>query len=261
MCDNLRMVWHRYVAMGDSFTEGLDDPDPHGDGVFRGWADLTATELAHSTPDFQYANLAVRGRLYDAIATEQVEPGLAMKPDLISFAAGGNDVLRKNCDPPALMAKFDVTIGTLCAAGADVLVFRFANVLDRLPGGKLIAPRVHYLNTAVREIADKHGARLVNLWDDEEFLNPAMWSVDRLHMSPFGHQRVAAHVLTALGKEPPAAWWTPPAIPAQRAWVVKRAQDVHWAGTHLLPWIKRRLTGRSSGDNLTPKRPTLTPIT
>jgi lysophospholipase L1-like esterase len=254
------MVWQRYVAMGDSFTEGLDDPDPRGDGVFRGWADLIAAELARSVPGFQYANLAIRGRLYDAIAAEQIEPGLAMKPDLISFAAGGNDVLRKNCDPPALMARFDEAIRTMRATGADVLVFRFANLLNRMPGGKLIAPRVNYLNTAVMETADKHGARLVNLWDDDEFLNPAMWSVDRLHMSPFGHMRVAAHVLTALDRTAPPEWWQPPAYPAKTSWPVARAHDIHWAGTHLLPWIKRRLTGRSSGDNLTAKRPELAPI-
>jgi hypothetical protein len=159
------------------------------------------------------------------------------------------------------MAKFDVTIGTLRASGADVLVFRFANLLDRMPGGKLIAPRVHYLNSAVRDTADKHGARLVNLWDDEEFLNPAMWSVDRLHMSPFGHMRVAAHVLTALDKQPPPEWWQAPTYPQKKAWIVARAHDIHWASTHLAPWIKRRLTGRSSGDNLTAKRPDLTPIT
>jgi len=254
------MVWQRYVALGDSFTEGLDDPDPRGDGVFRGWADLTAIELASSVPRFEYANLAVRGRLYDAIVAEQVDPALGMQPDLISFAAGGNDVLRKNCDPPSLMARFDQTIGKLRASGADVVVFRWANLLDRMPGGKLIAPRVHYLNSAVSETAEKHGARLVNLWDDDEFLNPAMWSVDRLHMSAYGHQRVAAHVLTVLGGTPPAEWWQPPSYPLRRAWVVARAHDIHWAGTHLVPWIKRRLTGRSSGDNLSAKRPTLAPL-
>lgn len=254
------MLWQRYVALGDSFTEGLDDPDPRHDGAFRGWADLIATELSRTAPAFQYANLAIRGRLYDAVVAEQVEPALAMRPDLISFAAGGNDVLRKSCDPPSLMVRFDQTIGKLRASGADVLVFRFANLLNRMPGGKLIAPRVHYLNSAIVDTAAKHGARMVNLWDDDEFLNPAMWSVDRLHLSPFGHMRVAAHALTALDQTVPAQWWQPPDHPAKMVWVVARAHDVHWASTHLLPWIKRRLTGRSSGDNLSAKRPVLMPV-
>ncbi|NUT17808.1 MAG: SGNH/GDSL hydrolase family protein [Hamadaea sp.] len=254
------MAWQRYVALGDSFTEGLDDPDPVARDVFRGWADLTASELARSSPDFRYANLAIRGRLYDAIVTEQVEPALAMGPDLVSFAAGGNDVLRRSCDPVALMRRFDGTIEKLRASGADVLIFRFANVVDRLPGAKLIGPRVRYLNDAVGEVGANHGARLVDLWNDREFDNPAMWSVDRLHLAPRGHQRVAAHVLTALDVQPPAEWWEPPAYPRKRSWPIARAQDVRWAGTHLAPWVKRRLTGRSSGDNITAKRPTLMPM-
>jgi lysophospholipase L1-like esterase len=96
--------WSRYTALGDSFTEGIDDPYPDGRS-FRGWADLVAESLG-----VEYANLAVRGRLFDAVVSEQVEPALAMKPDLISFAAGGNDVLRRRCDPPALMRRFEETI-------------------------------------------------------------------------------------------------------------------------------------------------------
>jgi lysophospholipase L1-like esterase len=254
------VAWQRYVALGDSFTEGLDDPDPAVAGTYRGWADLTASELARTADGFQYANLAIRGRLYDAIVAEQLDPALAMRPDLVSFAAGGNDVLRRTCDPVALMERFDGTIEKLRTSGADVLVFRFANLVDRLPGAKLIGPRVRYLNDAVAEVAAKHGARLVDLWNDREFDNPAMWSVDRLHLASCGHQRVAAHVLTALDVEPPAAWWESPAYPRKRSWPIARVQDVRWAGTHLAPWIKRRLTGRSSGDNVSAKRPTLLPM-
>lgn len=254
------MAWHRYVALGDSFTEGLDDPDPALAGTFRGWADLTAGELAKLTGDFQYANLAIRGRLFDPIVAEQVDPALAMKPDLISFAAGGNDVLRKSCDPPALMERFDRTVARLRDGGADVLLFRWANLVDRLPGATMIGPRVRFLNQAVGEVAGKYGARLVDLWDDDAFANPALWSIDRLHLAPSGHRRVAAHVLTALEVAVPDGWWDEPAFPAKRSWPVARAHDLRWAGTHLLPWVKRRLTGRSSGDDVLAKRPTLGPL-
>lgn len=63
------MAYQRYVAVGDSCAEGLDDPYPDGSG-YRGWADLTAEQLA--APGFQYANLAVRGRRLDQILAEQV---------------------------------------------------------------------------------------------------------------------------------------------------------------------------------------------
>jgi lysophospholipase L1-like esterase len=254
------VAWKRYVALGDSFTEGLDDPYPES-GVFRGWADLVAGRLAElAGPEFGYANLAIRGRLFDAIAAEQVPAALAMRPDLISFAAGGNDVLRRKCDPVALMTRFDATISGLRAAGADVLIFRFADVMSRLPGNRLIAPRIIYLNQQVGEIAEKHGARLVNLYADGEFANPALWSVDRLHMAEAGHRRVAAHVLTALDVPVAPDWWQSPAYPARLPWLAARAADARWAGTPLAPWIKRRLTGRSSGDGITPKRPDINPL-
>lgn len=253
------MRWRSYVAVGDSFTEGLDDLDP-ATGTFRGWADLVAARLAAEQPGFRYANLAVRGRLFRAIADEQVPAALAMRPDLVSFAGGGNDVLRRSFDPAAMMARFQEVIGSLRAAGTDVIVFRWANVSGRLPGKRLVYGRQQVLNQAVTETADRHGALLVDLWHDDEFANPLLWSVDRLHLAPAGHRRVAAHVLTTLGLESDPAWLDSPGAPPSRAWLAARAHDAQWAGRYLAPWIKRRLTGRSSGDTITAKRPELAPV-
>jgi lysophospholipase L1-like esterase len=262
------MRWASYVAVGDSFTEGLDDPDPAGG--FRGWADLVAARLAAEyavvqpaaggRPAFRYANLAVRGKLFTPIVDTQVPQALRMCPDLVSFAGGGNDALRRSFDPVALTTRFDQVVGALRGTGADVLLFRFADVTKRLPGKRLILPRVEFLNRAVGEVAERHGARLVDLWSDHEFGNPLLWSEDRLHMSTAGHRRVAAHVLTALGVPPDPDWFAvPPPAPA-RSWVAARGADVRWAGQHLAPWVKRRLTGRSSGDTIEPKRPVLSPV-
>src|SRR3954451_15588570 len=132
------MSWTSYVAVGDSFTEGLDDPHPET-GVFRGWADLVAESLAANAP-IGYANLAIRGRLFDNIVEEQLPPTLRMHPDLVSFAAGGNDALRRGFEPERLLTRFEQVIGTLRASGADVLVFRFADVTKRLPGQRMILP-------------------------------------------------------------------------------------------------------------------------
>ena len=82
----------RYVAMGDSQTEGVGD----GDDVtgLRGWADRLAERLAIGNPGLQYANLAVRGRLAAQVHTEQLGPALALRPDLATVFAGVNDLLR-----------------------------------------------------------------------------------------------------------------------------------------------------------------------
>jgi lysophospholipase L1-like esterase len=253
------MRWGRFVALGDSFTEGLDDPDPAGAG-YRGWADLVATRLAAERPDFEYANLAVRGRLFNAIVDEQVPAALAMKPDLVSFAGGGNDVLRRSFDAPAMLARFDKVVRTLRASGADVLLFRFADLTGRLPGARLIRPRVEVLNRAVGEVAEKYGAMLIDLNSDHAFANPVMWSIDRLHLSSAGHLRAAAHVLTALGFPPQRSWLETPPPSARRSWAASRHADLRWAAQHAIPWIKRRITGTSSGDSIAAKRPMPAPF-
>ena len=254
------MAWRSFVAMGDSFTEGMDDPYP--DGTFRGWADLVAARLAvDAGPDFGYANLAIRGRLLNRVITEQLEPALAMQPDLVSFAAGGNDILRRKVDPAALIDRIDPVIGRLRDSGADVILFRFADVMARLPGGqRLVGPRAAVLNDGAARLAGKHGAYLIDLFADETFRNPVMWSSDRLHLSPAGHRRVAGHVLNALGVGVDEDWLLVPPAPAPTPWLLARGADLRWAGQHLAPWIRRRLVGASSGDTVTAKRPMLGPI-
>jgi lysophospholipase L1-like esterase len=213
-----------------------------------------------SSPTFQYANLAVRGRLFDAIVDRQVPDAVRMKPDLVSFAGGGNDVLRRNFNPTAMLARFNEVSSTFRASGADVIIFRFADVTSRLPGRRWILPRVEFLNRAVGEVAEAHGAHLVDLWHDEAFQNPRLWSDDRLHLSSAGHVRVAGHVLAALGVLADPTSLAPPDPPERRNWIAARARDAAWARRHLAPWVRRRLTGRSSGDAVAAKRPTLGPL-
>src|SRR3954449_10094968 len=50
--------WSRYVAIGDSFTAGVGDPEPLSPGGMRGWADRIAEELGEGRGEFGYANLA-----------------------------------------------------------------------------------------------------------------------------------------------------------------------------------------------------------
>jgi lysophospholipase L1-like esterase len=253
------MAWRSFVAMGDSFTEGMDDAYP--DGTYRGWADLVAARLAvDSGPDFGYANLAIRGRLVDQVINEQFEPTLAMEPDLVSFAAGGNDILRPRVDPYALIDRIDPMVGKLRARGADVILFRFADVTAHLPGQRMLSPRASVLNDGARRLADKHGAYLIDLFADDTFHHPHMWAADRLHLSAAGHRRVAAHVLAALGVGVDEKWMLVPPTPEPTPWLLARGADLRWAREHLVPWVGRHLLGQSSGDLITAKRPALTPM-
>lgn len=249
-------VYASFVAMGDSFTEGLDDPA--ASGGYRGWADLVATRLAVSAPPgggFRYANLAVRGRKFDAVVDDQVPVALRMGPDLVSFAAGGNDVLRPRFDPAPLAARFDDVVRMLAASGARVLLFTTPKL--PLPGRQLLARRVMALNAVVRRTAERYGAIVIDLAADPHLSHVELWSEDRLHLSSAGHQRVAAAVLTALAIDADPAWVVAPTAAAPVGWLTARRADLRWSRHHLAPWIGRRLTGRSSGDHLAPKRPIL----
>ena len=248
--------WSSFVAIGDSFTEGLDDPD--GRGGYRGWADLVASRLATLSPGFRYANLAIRGRLLDQVIAEQVPPALEMSPDLVSFAAGGNDALRPKFDPDRTRDALLRVVSELASTGATVVMFTAADATVVLPG--LLGPRLTVLNAVVREVAQKCGATLVDLWHDPGFRHPAMWSEDRLHLSGYGHRRVASRVLEALGQPYPPQWRDDPPSGPPTSWLAARRADLRWMRRHLAPWVYRRLTGRSSGDTVQAKRPRLEPV-
>src|SRR5450759_4002332 len=100
MFPNVRYA--RYVAIGDSTVEGLDDPDGHGS--YRGWANRLAERIAREQGSIQYANLAIRGRTTRQVRAEQLPPALAMKPELAAVVSGTNDLLRRHFDAAALLS-------------------------------------------------------------------------------------------------------------------------------------------------------------
>jgi lysophospholipase L1-like esterase len=247
-----------FVAIGDSFTEGLDDPALRGTG-FRGWADRVAERLADDDPAFAYANLAIRGRKLQQIVDGQVPRAIELAPDLVSFAGGTNDVLRPKVDLDALALVFDDAVGRLRANGSQVLLFQ---AVDPSPRSKLIGrtlSRIRTLTRIVETTAAKHDCLVVPMWGEGVFAHPFVWSEDRLHLSPEGHARVAGAVLETLGLSDHswAAVPGPVLVPRARERVVA---DVRWARTHLAPWVGRRLRGVSSGDAVTAKYPDLQPV-
>lgn len=248
----------RYVALGDSFTEGLGDPDPTRANGLRGWADRVAEVLAVTTDGFRYANLAIRGRKLHRVLSEQFEPALALKPDLVTCYAGANDILRPRVDIDALAAAYDEAVGRLVADGVTVVLF---TAFD--PGHSAIyrpmRGRFALYTEAVREISESHGTLLVDFWRMREYRDVGYWDVDRMHLGPPGHQRMAIAVLNTLGVAHDLAPLSPRVHPELTGREL-RAHHLDWTRTHAAPWVHRRLTGRSSGDGVSAKRPTLTPI-
>ncbi len=254
----LHTPFTRYVALGDSFTEGVGDPDVTRPNGVRGWADRVAEVLATKSDEFRYANLAIRGRKLDRILDEQLEPALEMRPDLVSVYAGGNDIMRPKVDIDGLVKRYDAALGRLAATGATLVVFTAFDTAGSALYGR-IRGRFALYNELLRPVIDKHGATLVDFWQLRDLRDWRHWDTDRLHLGPAGHQRIAMAVLDRLGVvhdlEPLPLDDRPKLTGREKA-----AADLEWARDHALPWIHRRLTGRSSGDLVSARRPTLAPF-
>ncbi len=247
--------WHSYVAIGDSLTEGLQDLDAAGEPI--GWADRLAQLLAdRAGRPIQYANLAIRGRLLRPILDEQVEPALALAPDLVSIWGGGNDMLRPDADPDAMAAAVEAAVVRFRNAGTDVLIGLGVDAKDS-PIIKLTRNRTAIYNINLVGIAGRHGAHIIDAWRMRSLHDWRRWHEDRLHLNAAGHARLAEAALVGLGLEPDSPDWDEPLVP-QPPMSRREALDwnLAWTRDHVRPWVARRIRRTSSGAGRSGKQPT-----
>jgi lysophospholipase L1-like esterase len=259
--------WASYIAIGDSFSEGMCDPysaehggDGTDDGPQRGWADRLADELAArrtagGAGGFEYANLAIRGKKIGQIMDEQLQAAIEQKPDLVSVVGGGNDLLRPGGDVEVLLTTIDDGVAALREAGCDVLMGTGFKA-----GGALAwtQKRTGVFNAGLWTIARARGAYMLDLWGMRSLWDWRMWAADRMHMIDDGHRRVMNAALYALGLDLVDDEYDVPLIPAPEPPLAEKVKtEAQWSREHVAPWIKRRLTHTSSGDGREPKWPTL----
>ncbi|MDJ0382305.1 SGNH/GDSL hydrolase family protein [Streptomyces sp. G-G2] len=248
----------RYVALGDSQTEGVGDGDDTTG--LRGCADRFAEGLAAHHPGVLYANLAVRGRLAGQVRQQQLGPALALRPDLATVVAGVNDLLRPRFDADEVAAHLEAMFEALTARGARVATVTFPDVTRLIPLARPLGSRIGALNTRIRLAAARHGVAVADTARHPVVIDPRLWSPDRLHANPLGHARIAAAVAHALALPGSDDAWTRP-LPGPRPPDRTTLDDLRWANAFLGPWVARRLRGRSSGTDRAPKRPTPLPVT
>jgi lysophospholipase L1-like esterase len=256
----------RYVALGDSTTEGLDDPD--GAGGYRGWANRLAERIAaHRSPDqgpLHYANLGIRGRRTRQIKEEQLAPALALRPDLATVVAGMNDLLVGNFDARAIAEDIGEMQRALIATGCVVVSFTIPDISRRLavrPLDRFLAIRTRELCDEIRRVSRASGAVLVDFAVHELATDPRMWSVDRLHLNTEGHARSAEAVAHALAlPDTSDGWLSPLPAPPPVGLRARLAADLAWGREYFIPWLMRRVRGQSAGDDRTAKLPALTPV-
>lgn len=250
--------WHRYVALGDSITEGYCDPVIGKGEPWFGWADRLATILSGNAAlrghPFEYANLGVRGRRVRDVIEDQVPRAVHLGADLVSVLIGGNDLMAPKADPDALAAQVETGVAELRASGADVLLAtcfdpRFAFFLKPFRG------RAAVFNANLWSIARAQGTFTLDLWGARELQAPGMWAEDGVHLSSSGHRALASRAAHSLGVpyfevgDAPGAVVDTPIAPEFR--------PMEWMQHHALPWLGRRITGRSLGDGRDPKLPRL----
>ena len=244
------MQYTRFIALGDSMSEGMSDEVING--KYRGWADRVADTLAKDNPDFTYVNLAIRGKLLKQVVADQIPVALKFvqgPQTLISFHAGANDVLRPNYKPEISLPEYEKGVKQLTDSGATVIIF---TVVDKVEGkgktAKLWHQRFSAFNENIRMVASKYPAILFE-GKKAEFLNTkAFLAFDRLHMNAEGHKRLANAVLEGLGLTFDPNWKVVPPLENPQSKWKKYLSNIAWICVFVLPWIWRRLRGKSSGD-------------
>lgn len=237
----------RYVAIGDSFSEGYGDEIEGGHP--RGWTDLLAGQLAtaqgHSV---EYANLAIRGRKIRAILDEQLDVAIGLQPDLITINGGGNDIMRPRVSARWVSSQLLIAVRRILAAGITPVVVSGANPSGVMPLGKVMQRRGDALADEVQRWAKAFDVAYIDNWGDPRLLDATYWSEDRLHLNAKGHAAVAGNVIASLELDADEHW-----SELQALTTAEGRMDARYWRQFVGPWVGRRLTGRSSGDGRAPK--------
>ena len=249
----------RYVAIGDSQTEGLWDGDDET-GV-RGFADRLAEMLDAQHPGLCYANLAIRGKCVADVLDHQLPQALSMKPDLVTVCVGMNDVTRPGRHFDKALADLAVLYFRLAHCGATVVTTTFPDPTSVLPVGRIIAERIGQINEAIEKAAAHYDFKLIDLYGADSMRESDTWSNDRVHGSPRGHALFAAAAAEALGLPSSNHDWASAADGASPATRTTRAVwQLQWTKNMLAPWLWHTVRGVSSGDGREPKRPRMEPL-
>lgn len=118
------MTYNRFIALGDSMTEGMSDQII--DGNYRGWADRVADVMSDNYQGFTYANLAVRGKLVGQVLSEQIpiaKKYIEGKSTIVSYHAGANDVIRIKYDPDKTIALYNQGVEELVSKNPTLMLF------------------------------------------------------------------------------------------------------------------------------------------
>jgi len=189
----------RYAALGDSFTAGT------GCGPGESWADRLARSLAGAEPGLEYRNLAVEGATSAAVL-EQIDPALALEPDLVTVICGTNDVLFSvRPDASAYRRRLSELFGRLLATARPALVVTATapERWDFLELGPRTRARLERglaeFNRITRAVAADFDVICLEVADHPGLADASNFIADGIHPSASGHRVAAAGFERLLG--------------------------------------------------------------
>ncbi|MDA2893555.1 SGNH/GDSL hydrolase family protein [Mycolicibacterium sp. BiH015] len=248
--------YSRYVALGDSQTEGLWDGDD--ETGLAGFADRLAAMLDDVRPGLLYANLAIRGRQIRDVLDEQLPRAIEMQADLITVCVGMNDMTRPGRGFDRALAQLDEMHVRLASSGATVVTTTFPDLARILPIGRVLANRLLTINERIRAAASQYGFRLVDLFVAPSMTQPDVWALDRVHGSPKGHALFAAAAAEAL--ELPGSnhdWAVADPAAALPSFRSRMYSQLLWTQNMMMPYLWMHMRGKSVGTGRSPRRPEL----
>ncbi|MEU2716478.1 SGNH/GDSL hydrolase family protein [Streptomyces sp. NPDC007205] len=229
----------RFVALGDSLTEGVGDPA--GDG-WRGWAALLAPSLAESPHAVAFTNLAVSGAQTRDVRERQTPAARELSPDLVSVVIGVNDTLRRTFDIRTVAAHLDEVYATFTREGATVLTACLPDpgAMLGLPGAlaRPLARRQRAVNTVVHALSERYGAVHLHAADGAWITDRTLWSADRLHPGERGHRQLAVRFHALLTETGRATGQPPSPVPESPG--PTRTASLLWLATAGTAWVARR---------------------
>ena len=251
--------FERYVAVGDSSTEGLMDVDEGGH--FRGWSRRLAARIAELQDELLYANLGVSGLTTRQIRDTQLSHAISMEPDLVTIFSGTNDVISARFDGDAVERDMELLQRTFVESGATVVTFTLPNLTAIMPIARLIAPRIHRMNEAVRSTAARTGTRVVDFASYPVATDNRLWHEDRIHANSHGHARIAAALMGALELPGTDDAWSKnlPSV-ASPSFATRLTAEIAWTFRYLIPWMGQGLAAAITKNKETPQHPRLEPF-
>jgi lysophospholipase L1-like esterase len=166
------------------------------------WVERVARDLAATNPGFELHNLGRRNLRAAEVRDTQLERALALRPDLVSIAAGPNDLIAPEIEREELERDMEPMYAAFADTGAFVFTFSYmdmpgAGLLPEEPA-RWLRERMVLLHEAIHALADRYGALYIDLFNDPASANPAFYSADMKHANAAGQEFVAERTLEVL---------------------------------------------------------------